>query len=99
MTQIFIAGTLPEKKWLEDHVNLVIGVSPVSYLKHSESTLLTLLSVTRVADVIFAAFPYGFLNTPDAVNSFIQLMCTLTFGVICEFSVDLVCGNSPYDTK
>jgi len=98
VTQILIAGTLEENQWLKERLNLVIALSPVSYLKHSQSVLLSLLSVSRIADAIYAAYPYDFLDFGSTLDGIIQLICKLTFGKVCQFSVDLVCGHSPYDT-
>lgn len=97
-SQFFVAMSDPEvKSYVEQTVNLFVALSPVTYLAHQQSTLLSLLVDMHLPEVLDAAFPYGFLDS-NALDVAANILCKLTLGSICEISVDLICGDSSMDT-
>jgi hypothetical protein len=47
-TQMFIAAQGKHKAYLDDHINLFVALSPVTYMKHQRSELLNVVSIFRL---------------------------------------------------
>eukprot|EP00662_Eupelagonemidae_sp_cell21_P051337 gene51337-14394_t len=91
--KLFIAAAT--QPGLASKVKLFIGLSPVTYMKHQQSTLLGLLSKSGIAAAINAAFPYGFLEGGEGMSTFIKIVCELTLGAICKFSGNEIAYQQP----
>ena len=68
---------------LAKKVNLWAALSPVSYMKHSSSTLLTTLSRFHLAKVIDRLYPYGILQHYEAEDTLETWICRITAGEVC----------------
>eukprot|EP00929_Paragymnodinium_shiwhaense_P103678 TRINITY_DN6734_c0_g1_i1.p1 TRINITY_DN6734_c0_g1~~TRINITY_DN6734_c0_g1_i1.p1 ORF type:complete len:416 (+),score=78.76 TRINITY_DN6734_c0_g1_i1:51-1250(+) len=95
-TQMFIAATGAKKEQIEKKVNLFVALSPVTYLKSQSSTLLEVLSKVGIATAAEAVFPYGILDE-FPLPAVAQLFCKVTLGLLCEITVDIICGRSKLD--
>lgn len=99
-SQFFVAMTDENvKPYVDKTVKLFVAVAPVTWMKHQKSKLFSVLTDLRLDDVLDGLFPYGFLEEGGGVDSFAHIMCKLTAGVICKFTVDLFCGRSALDTE
>lgn len=95
-TQMFIAASRSQRSFLESRVNLFIALSPVTYLKHQESLMLTIASYSQLASSLAEVFPYGFLDQTD-LPEVAQFFCEASNGTLCSITVDSVCGTSHFD--
>lgn len=95
-TQMFIAATGSEKRFVEQHVNLFVALSPVAYLGHCSSLLLNVMAAFRVGTIMEELYPYGFL-TQQSLPKLASLLCRITHGKLCSIGVDTVCGVSKLD--
>ena len=59
--------------------------------------VLFLSSKLHLGDVIYGAWKKGFLTGSENISKMEQLFCKLTFGIVCEFTIDLICGDSSKD--
>jgi len=95
-SQFFVAMQDPDLKLeLERSVNLFVALSPVTRMGHSGG-FLKIISDLRIGALVESVFPYGFLNQKFLAPA-VELLCKLTAGVICKFTVDLFCGTSSQD--
>eukprot|EP00494_Astrolonche_serrata_P012677 UN12784 len=78
-------------------VNLVIALSPVSYLKHSSSPLLSAVSFLNLGDLIYKVYHKGFLDGSVPLHTLEQFICKITLGIVCSLTADTICGRSKYD--
>lgn len=95
-TQLFIAATGEQKQFIEQRVNLFVALSPVTYLSHQKSPLLSIISLMRLGSLVDKVWPFAFLDQRElpAIASF---FCNVTNGTLCEITVDTVCGTSSLD--
>ena len=97
-TAMLVAGLIPEiAAQIKPKVHLWAALSAVSYMKHSDSELLTVSSRLRIGAILEKAYPYGFLNGPTALDGFDELICKATLGAVCKVTVDVFCGKSKLD--
>ncbi len=97
-TQMFIAAQGPDRDYLRSHVNLFVALSPVSYLTHQTSLLLSVAQRFRLGVILGKAFPYDVFSWSE-LPTMANLLCKVTFGVICEITVDVICGRSSVDNS
>lgn len=97
-TQMFIAAQGPDREYLNSHVNLFVALSPVSYLTKQTSLLLSAARKFRLGVILGKAYPYDVFSWSElpTLGSF---LCKVTFGVICEITVDVICGRSSVDNS
>lgn len=95
-TQMWIAGSA-QGAALASKINVHIALSPVAYMAHSKSLLLTTLSDLKLGQVLEDAYPYGFLEGADSMHDLEKLLCTITLGILCQITVSVICGTSPMD--
>lgn len=99
-TQTLVAGSNRKTIGrLRGKINMWIALSPVSYLSHSTSALLTLASRLKLGALLEKYFPYGFLDGSAGLSSLELLLCKITFGEVCKLGVDAICGVSSCDDK
>jgi len=99
-TAFFIAATATgsaAQRTLARHVNLFVALSPVTYLYHTTSTLLDVLSRLGVGALVHELFPYGFLRGSQPLHAAEELLCRATLGALCKITVDMLCGTSSLD--
>lgn len=95
-TQMFVAAQGKHKAYLDDHVNLFVALSPVTYLKHQRSKLLSVVSFFRLGALMATAFPFGFLDQSQ-LPAIAEFFCHATNGTLCKITVDEICGTSKFD--
>lgn len=99
-TQTLVAGSDPAVIARIGHkVNLWIALSPVSYLVHSKSLLLTISARLKLGAILEAVYPFGFLDGSSDLSMLEQFLCKVTLGELCKLSVDAICGTSDCDDK
>jgi len=97
-TAMLIAGIIPDiASMLKQRVSLWVALSPVSYLSHSTSTILSTLSRLRIGTALQYLYPYGILDDPKDLDAFQTILCKLTLGAVCSVTVAAMCGYSPFD--
>lgn len=95
-SQFFVAMQDSQlKAELERSVNLFVALSPVTRLGHATGAL-KILSKLRLGAAVEAVYPYGFLSS-EGLPAVAEIFCKLSFGKICSFTVDAVCGTSQLD--
>lgn len=57
-SQMFVAAQGPDRDYLKSHVNLFVALSPVTYLTHQSSLLLSVAQKFRLGVILEKAFPY-----------------------------------------
>eukprot|EP00434_Breviolum_minutum_P034673 symbB.v1.2.030691.t3/scaffold3488.1/size55655/5 len=97
-TQMFIAAQGPDRDYLKSHVNLFVALSPVSYLTHQTSLLLSVAQRFRLGVILGKAYPYDVFSWSE-LPTMANLLCKVTFGVLCEITVDVICGRSSVDNS
>lgn len=97
-TQMFIAAQGPDRDYLSSHVNLFVALSPVSYLTKQTSVLLSVARRFRLGVILGKAYPYDVFSWSElpTLGSF---LCKVTLGIICEITVDVICGRSSMDNS
>lgn len=97
-SQFFVAMTdATTKAYVDQSVNLFVALSPVTFMKYQTSGLLKIATDLRIGAAVEKAFPYGFLDV-KSLDVAANTLCKLTAGVVCEITVDLICGTSHLDT-
>jgi len=95
-TQMFVAATGRQKAYVEQHVNLFVALSPVTYMKHQRSPLLAIVGLLHLGALVEDVFPFGFLDLPQ-MPAIAKFFCTVTNGTLCTITVDTICGSSNLD--
>ena len=95
-TQMFIAAQGEHKDFLNEHVNLFVALSPVTYLKHQTSILLAVAKEFRLGVLLEAVFPYDVFSWSE-LPTMASWLCKVTFEKLCKITIDVVCGHSPHD--
>jgi len=95
-TQMFIAAQGKHKAYLDDHINLFVALSPVTYMKHQRSELLNVVSIFRLGALMSTVFPFGFLDQ-EQLPMIAEFFCKNTNGTLCKLTVDEFCGTSQFD--
>lgn len=95
-TQMFIAAQGQHKAYLDRHVNLFAALSPVTYMTHQRSTLLTIVKDFKLGAIVEKLWPFSFLDTPQ-LPAIADWFCQVTNGTLCKITVDSVCGTSALD--
>lgn len=97
-SQFFVSMTDAKvRAYVEKSVNLFVALSPVTWMKHQKSKLMSILTSLHIDQDWDTFFPYGFLNWASAPAE-ADFLCKITLGLLCKFTVDLVCGTSSLDT-
>ena len=76
--QLFEASKMDALK-----VNLFIALSPVTYLTHQSSLLLSAAKRFHLGDLWHYWYPYDFLTWSE-LPTLANWLCKVTFGLICE---------------
>jgi len=97
-TQMFIAAQGPDREYLNKHVNLFVALSPVSYLTHQSSLLLTLARKFKLGALLDYAFPYDVFSWSE-LPTLGSWLCKMTLGILCDVTVDAICGRSQLDSS
>lgn len=98
-TAMLIGGTDPQiSSRLQGKINLWIALSPVSFLSHSKSPLLSAISLFHLGAIVDDLYPYGFLRSSEDLSRVEELFCKLTFNLICKVTIDVICGTSDHDS-
>jgi len=97
-TQMWIAGSDPViGPMLTKSVNLHVALSPVAFMTHSSSELLTIISRLKLGQLLEDAFPYCFLDGSEGEREVEEFLCKVTGGVLCHLSIDAIMGLSALD--
>jgi lysosomal acid lipase/cholesteryl ester hydrolase len=97
-TQFWIGGSDPTVgPLLQSSVNLHIALSPVAWMTHSASELLTIVSRLQLGQVLEDAFPYDFLNGGQGMRDLEEFLCKATGGLLCHLTIDAIMGTSNMD--
>jgi len=97
-TQFWIGGSDPTVgPFLHDSVNLHIALSPVAFMTHSSSELLTIVSRLQLGQLLEDTFPYDFLNGGQGMRDVEEFLCKVTGGVLCHLTIDAIMGTSNMD--
>ena len=97
-TQMFIAAQGPDREYLNAHVNLFVALSPVTYLTHQTSLLLSVAQKFRLGVILEKTYPYDVFSWSE-LPTLGSLLCKVTFGAICDITVDVICGRSGVDSS
>eukprot|EP00913_Durusdinium_trenchii_P034408 g32189.t1 len=97
-SQMFVAAQGPDRDYLKSHVNLFVALSPVTYLTHQSSLLLSVAQKFRLGVILEKAFPYDVFSWSE-LPTLGSLLCKVTLGVICDITVDVICGRSQKDSS
>lgn len=95
-TQMFIAAQGEYKAYLDEHINLFVALSPVTYMRHQTSKVLGLVKDLKLGAKLEKKWPYAFLNQSQ-LPEIVDWICNMTKGGLCSLTVDDLCGTSKLD--